>query len=78
MSTKKSHLLCFYICGFNIGIIAGLFTLGFTRLLGRRWGTVAAILGVIIYTLLVGASPSVLRAAIMGVFAISSYTMKTL
>jgi hypothetical protein len=42
MSTEKSHLLCFYICGFNIAIIAGVFTLAFSRLLGRRWGAQTA------------------------------------
>ena len=47
-----------------------MFTLVFSRLLGRRWGAVAALLGIILYTILVGASPSVLRAAIMGGFAL--------
>jgi competence protein ComEC len=66
--TGTSHIIA--ISGFNIGIIAGLFTLAFTRLLGRRWGAVAAILGISLYTILVGASASVLRAAIMGGFAL--------
>jgi len=47
-----------------------LFTVAFSRLLGRRWGLLAAILGILFYTLLVGASPSVLRAAIMGILAL--------
>ena len=63
-TTGTSHIIA--ISGFNIGIIAGLFTLAFSRLLGRRWGAVAAILGIGLYTVLVGPSPSVLRAAIMG------------
>jgi predicted membrane metal-binding protein len=70
MSTEKSHLLCFYICGFNVSIIAALFILGFSRLLGRMCGVVAAILGIGLNTVLVGASYSVLRAAIMGVFVL--------
>ena len=67
-TTGTSHIIA--ISGFNISIIAGLFTLAFSRILGRRWGVVVAILGVIIYTVLVGSSPSVLRAAIMGILAL--------
>jgi competence protein ComEC len=67
-TTGTSHIIA--ISGFNIGIIAGLFTLAFSRLLGRRWGAVAAMLGIGLYTVLVGPSPSVLRAAIMGCFAL--------
>ena len=69
-SIEKQHPYWFYIYGFNIGIIAGLFTVAFSRLLGRRWGAVAAMLGILIYTALVGASFSVLRAAIMGCFRV--------
>ena len=63
-ATGTSHIIA--ISGFNIGIIAGLFILVFNRLLGCRWGTFAAIIGIAFYTMLVGASPSVLHAAIMG------------
>ncbi len=49
----------------NSPTIFKLFLLGFSRLLGRRWGAVAAILGIGLYTVLVGASYSVLRAAVM-------------
>jgi competence protein ComEC len=75
LKVEKPHRLCFYICGFNISIIAGLFTLAFSRILGRRWGVVVAILGVIIYTVLVGSSPSVLRAAIMGILALFAWQL---
>jgi competence protein ComEC len=71
--TGTSHIIA--ISGFNIAIIAGLFTLAFKRLLGRWWGLAAAILGIFLYTVLVGASPSVLRAAIMGVFALFARQM---
>ena len=64
IGTRHRLWVCFYGC--NIGIIAGLFTLAFSRLLGRRWGAIAAILGIVFYTVLMGASTSVLRAAIMG------------
>ena len=46
-------------------IVAGLFAVVFGRLFGRRWGAVAAVLGIGLYTLLVGATASVVRAAIM-------------
>ena len=67
-ATGTSHIIA--ISGFNIGIIGGLFAVAFSRLLGRRWGAVAAMLGILIYTALVGASFSVLRAAIMGCLAL--------
>lgn len=63
-NTGTSHLIA--ISGFNIAIIAGLFATLFGKLLGVRRGSVAAILGIAAYTILVGASASVLRAAIMG------------
>ena len=46
-------------------IVAGLFAVLFGRLFGRRWGAVAAVLGIALYTLLVGATACVVRAAIM-------------
>ena len=62
--TGTSHIIA--ISGFNITIIAGLFYALFSRLLGRYKGAALAVLGIVLYTLLVGASPSVLRAALMG------------
>ena len=67
-NTGTAHIIA--ISGFNIAIIAGLFVALFSRLMGRRKGAVAAIIGIIIYTVLVGASASVVRAAIMGGLAI--------
>jgi hypothetical protein len=54
--TSKPHLFWFYICGFNITILAGLFSSFFGRLLGRRrrvlgrkrLGLAAALSGVMI------------------------------
>jgi competence protein ComEC len=63
-TSGTSHIIA--ISGFNISILAGLFVAAFGRLLGRRWGALAAILGIAFYTLLVGAEASVVRAAIMG------------
>jgi competence protein ComEC len=62
--TGTTHIIA--ISGFNITIVAGLFSRIFGRLLNPRRGALAAILGIGIYTLLVGGDAAVLRAAIMG------------
>ncbi len=67
-NTGTAHIIA--ISGFNITIIASLFISLFSLLLGPRKGAVAAVLGIIFYTILVGATPSVVRAAIMGGLAI--------
>jgi competence protein ComEC len=67
-NTGTAHIIA--ISGFNITIIAGLFILLFSRLLGRRRGAILAVLGILLYTVLVGATASVVRAAIMGTLAI--------
>lgn len=66
--TGTSHIIA--ISGFNMAVLAGLVSLFFTRQLGSRRGVIATILLLISYTLLVGASPSVARAAFMGAFAV--------
>ncbi|MBI2757670.1 MAG: ComEC/Rec2 family competence protein [Chloroflexi bacterium] len=66
--TGTAHIIA--ISGFNISIIAGIFILLFSRILGPRRGAIAAVLGIVFYTLLVGASAAVVRAAIMGAFSI--------
>jgi competence protein ComEC len=62
--TGTSHIIA--ISGFNVAILAGLIASLFTRLLGNRKGSLAAIIGISLYTVLVGASASVVRACIMG------------
>lgn len=62
--TGTSHIVA--ISGFNIAILAGLFSALANRLLGVNRGALVAIIGIAIYTLLVGAGASVVRAAIMG------------
>lgn len=62
--TGTTHIIA--ISGFNIAILAGLFAGIATRLLGRKWGAIAALLGISGYTVLVGADAAVVRAAIMG------------
>lgn len=63
-ATGTTHVIA--ISGFNIAILAGLFTLLFSRLAGRWWGALLAAVGIALYTLLVGAEASVVRAALMG------------
>jgi len=66
--TGTSHIVA--ISGFNISIIAGIF-LSLTKRLPRRIpGGLAALLGIALYTVLVGAAASVVRAAVMGGMAI--------
>jgi len=67
-ATGTSHIIA--ISGFNIAIIAGIFAALANRLFGAQRGAIIAILGIAAYTLLVGASASVVRAALMGSLAI--------
>jgi competence protein ComEC len=66
--TGTSHIVA--ISGFNISIIAGIFLSLAKRLPRRIPGWLAAVLGIGLYTVLVGASASVVRAAIMGGMAV--------
>ena len=63
-ATGTSHIIA--ISGFNMTIIGALFATLFGRVLGRRRGAVAAVIGIGTYTILVGANAAVMRAAIMG------------
>src|SRR5258706_3066425 len=56
--------------GVNISIIAGIFFAFFSRFFGDRRGALVAIIGIILYTFIVGASAAVVRAAIMGILAL--------
>ena len=62
--TGTTHIIA--ISGFNITIIAGLFISLFGNLFGKTRGAVAAVIGIAIYTILVGADAAVVRAALMG------------
>ncbi len=64
-ATGTTHIIA--ISGFNIAIISGIFFRLFRRWLGSRRAIWPSIAGVVLYTLLVGASASVVRAAIMGI-----------
>jgi competence protein ComEC len=63
-TTNTAHIIA--ISGFNIAIIAGILAQLARRVFGARGATLVVILGLATYTLLVGASASVVRAAIMG------------
>jgi len=62
--TGTAHIIA--ISGFNISILAALFSKIFTHLLGRWRGAAVAAIVIAVYTLLVGAGASVVRAALMG------------
>ena len=62
--TGTAHIVA--ISGFNIAILAGLIVALLGRLLPRGQAALAAVLLIGAYTLLVGGSPPVVRAAIMG------------
>jgi competence protein ComEC len=64
---------CVYFYGFNVTILAGLFSTIFGRVLSRlRRFLAAALSGIMIalYTVLVGAQAAVVRAALMGGLAL--------
>lgn len=63
-TTGMTHIIA--ISGFNIAILMGVLISLSQPLLQRRGAAVFATAGIAAYTLLVGADPSVVRAAIMG------------
>lgn len=67
-TTGTSHIIV--ISGFNISVIAGLMFALFDALFRRWWGTILTIIGIGLYTVLVGGEAPVVRAAIMGCLAI--------
>ncbi len=67
-NTGTAHIIA--ISGFNIAIIASAFYSIFKNFFGERLGALFAILGIILYTILVGAEAAVVRAAVMGCVAL--------
>ncbi|MEX1255910.1 MAG: ComEC/Rec2 family competence protein, partial [Dehalococcoidia bacterium] len=63
-ATGTSHLIA--ISGYNVNLVAALVIGAFAWLIGRRQAALVALLVIAWYTALSGASPSVVRAAIMG------------
>lgn len=66
--TGTTHVIA--ISGFNITIVAGFFSRFFGRMMNPRKGAAAAVIGISLYTILVGADAAVVRAAVMGGFSI--------
>ena len=64
-ATGTTHIIV--ISGFNITIISGIFAGLAQQLSGRRQAAWVAMAGVAVYTVFVGASAAVLRAALMGI-----------
>ena len=67
-AVEKPHPYWFYIYGFNVAIVGGLFATLFLRLLGAQRRFLAAGLSAAViafYAVMVGAEPSVVRAAII-------------
>jgi competence protein ComEC len=67
-NTGTAHIIA--ISGFNISLITAILLAAFGRLLGRTRGAMFAGAGILLYTLLVGADASVVRAAAMGITAL--------
>jgi competence protein ComEC len=63
-TTGLTHIIA--ISGFNIAILIAIMVSAAQPLVGRKPAVAAAIVGVTLYTILVGADASVVRAAIMG------------
>jgi len=62
--TGTSHIIA--ISGFNMAVLAGIVAHVFTRRLGAQKGSLLTIIVLLLYTILVGAEASVMRAAFMG------------
>ena len=63
-TTGVTHIVA--ISGFNIAILAVILTSLSQLLLSRRQAVILAMVGIIVYTILVGAAAPVVRAALMG------------
>lgn len=66
--TGTSHIIA--ISGFNMAVLAGIVAHIFTRRLGAQKGSLLTIIVLVLYTILVGAEASVMRAAFMGAFTV--------
>lgn len=71
--TGTSHIIA--ISGFNMAVLAGIISLFFTRQIGNKRGALATIIFLVVYSLLVGANPPVLRAAFMASYAVLASTI---
>lgn len=69
--TGTAHIIA--ISGFNMGILAYVFLRGFGHFLNRYWAALLSGFAILVYTVFVGASPSVVRAAVMAVVAFGGH-----
>lgn len=69
--TGTAHIIA--ISGFNMGILALAFAWIFNRFMNRYWAALFTGIALIIYTILVGGSPSVVRASVMAVTALAGF-----
>jgi len=67
-ATGTTHIIA--ISGFNLAIVSGILAGMAERLFGRKWSFWFAATGVTIYTVLVGASAAVVRAAAMAIICL--------
>ncbi len=65
--TGLTHIIA--ISGYNITIIVSLM-MALLAGLGRRFSIIFSLVGILLFTIFVGASPAVVRAAIMGILAL--------
>ena len=70
-ATGTIHIIA--ISGFNIALIAGLVARLFRRVFPLYWDGIFSVTAICVYTILVGADPAVVRAAVMGAAAIPAY-----
>ncbi|HUS82038.1 MAG TPA: ComEC/Rec2 family competence protein, partial [Dehalococcoidia bacterium] len=63
-ATSTSHIIA--LSGYNVTLLAGLVIGALAWLIGRRRAALLALAAIAFYVLLTGASPSLVRAAIMG------------
>ena len=63
-ATSTSHIIA--LSGYNVTLVAGLVISTLAWLVGRRNAALLALAAIVAYTVLTGASPSLVRAAIMG------------
>jgi competence protein ComEC len=67
-TTGTSHIIA--ISGFNMAIVSGLFSRLSVRVVGRRYAAWFCTAALALYTLFVGASAAVVRAAVMGAIVV--------
>jgi competence protein ComEC len=73
-ATGATHVIA--ISGFNISIVVALLMATIGRVVSNRWLAAGiSILGVVVYTILVGADAAVVRAAVMGIITVIGLTV---